>query len=212
MSSSWNNVEAFTPAADSSGRFSPLLWIQIDDGSVDGSVTAGFAVLGGTGRVYDWFHADRTRVNGRVVAWAVMEAPPRSQPASVAPPGNPSPPLVNDVNWVVNDLGELGVEIHGAYFFMYKGRSLQYGTYQSRNGMATHDDETEMRVRPIDGWEYGETVWPTAWISRGYRDARYLGAHRHQRQLGDSVSWKPIPAPVADDGRVGLPASAVLGA
>lgn len=46
-----------------------------------------------------------------------------------------------DVQWIVNDLGELGVKVRDRYFFMYKGRSYFAGE----------------KWRPIFKREFGET-------------------------------------------------------
>ena len=68
----------------------------------------------------------------------------------------------DDVKWVVNDLGELGVCVQGRYFFLYKGKSIEYGNEESnvRDGKAIHDDGTEMMVRPVGKREFGETCKP----------------------------------------------------
>jgi hypothetical protein len=68
----------------------------------------------------------------------------------------------DDVKWVVNDLGELGVCVQGRYFFLYKGESIEYGDEVSniRDGKAINDDGTEMMVRPVGKREFGETCKP----------------------------------------------------
>ena len=53
--------------------------------------------------------------------------------------------------WVVNSLGELGVEVNDRYHFLYKGHSIEYC-------------ETElMEVRSVGKREFGETCNPTGW-------------------------------------------------
>lgn len=47
--------------------------------------------------------------------------------------------------WVVNDLGELGVEICGEVYFLYKGKSIRYAT---NDGPAMY--------RPVEKREFGE--------------------------------------------------------
>lgn len=54
----------------------------------------------------------------------------------------------NEVKWVVNDLGELGVRIGDTSYFMYKGESLVY--------QETHEDGTRMMQRPVEKREFGE--------------------------------------------------------
>lgn len=49
-----------------------------------------------------------------------------------------------EVKWVVNEYNEIGVEIRGRSFFMYKGRSLEY--------------EERIRTRPLGKREAGETL------------------------------------------------------
>lgn len=82
-------------------------------------------------------------------------------------------------NWVVNDIGELGVEVGGRFFFCYKGHSLEY-----RNGK--HDDGTPMLWRPVGKREFGETVWPV-----GLR-------HKHGRYT-EGEGWAPLPYIGEDD-------------
>ena len=69
-----------------------------------------------------------------------------------------------DVQWVVNSLGELGVCINEEYFFLYKGRSLQYGTEgdkdKDQDGVVVDDQGQQMRVRPVGNREFGETCHP----------------------------------------------------
>lgn len=50
----------------------------------------------------------------------------------------------DDVQWIVNDIAELGVRVHGRCFFLYKSRSYKGGA----------------KWRPIWKREFGETVRP----------------------------------------------------
>ena len=70
--------------------------------------------------------------------------------------------MSDDVKWVVNDLGELGVCVQGRYFFLYKGESLEYGSDPDsvRDGIVLHDDGSPMMVRPVGKREFGETCKP----------------------------------------------------
>lgn len=54
-----------------------------------------------------------------------------------------------DVRWVVNNLAELGVRIHGRCFFLYKGRSYHGGSV----------------YRAVFKREFGECCHPPDWGS-----------------------------------------------
>lgn len=92
----------------------------------------------------------------------------------------------SQVEWVVNDLAELGVKIKGQFFWCYKGRSLTYGAEESGGGIALHDDGTPMHWRPVWNREFGECVHPL-----NYRDPTKYGTV----SLEDSDEWKTLPAP-----------------
>lgn len=53
-----------------------------------------------------------------------------------------------DVKWIVNDIAELGVEINGQMFFLYKGRSFSYGI------------KPDIKYRPVFKREFGECCHP----------------------------------------------------
>lgn len=76
------------------------------------------------------------------------------------------PSSADNVTWVVNDLGELGVEVNGRCFFLYKGRSLEYID-------GKHDDGTPILYRRVGKREFGETQWPLKWIINGRADYPY---------------------------------------
>jgi hypothetical protein len=100
----------------------------------------------------------------------------------------------DDVQWVVNDIAELGVKIGSQFFFLYKGRSLVYGEHNDsrKDGFATHDDGSPMHWRPVFKREFGECCHPV-----NYEDLRKCG-HPHYIgtvNLSDSEEWKPLPAP-----------------
>lgn len=77
--------------------------------------------------------------------------------AAPTPPAQPEAvrvPLTDeDVEWVVNDLGELGVKIGNQFFWLYKGYSLVYKD-------AKHDDGSPMMWRIVGKREFGETCKP----------------------------------------------------
>jgi hypothetical protein len=81
----------------------------------------------------------------------------------------------DDVEWVVNNRGELGVKIGNKMFFLYKGESLSY--------KHDNDHELPMLYRRVNKREFGETCKPD-----GHRDdVEYLveGDYSQNR-------WKPM--------------------
>jgi len=106
-----------------------------------------------------------------------------------------SPSLLaeEDVRWVVNDMGELGVEIHGQFFFCYKGRSISYADDP------THNDGTPILVREVGKREFGETVWPLAWHNAGTSQERYTVETVYTPGLSfgepddPRYQWTPLP-------------------
>lgn len=92
----------------------------------------------------------------------------------------------DDVEWVVNDLAELGVRINGRCFFLYKGHSLEYD--------GTHDDGTPMMVRIVGKREFGECCHPT---NLGRLPERYTQELTFTPGLNygtkDDGAWKPMP-------------------
>lgn len=82
----------------------------------------------------------------------------------------------DQVEWIVNDNGELGVKINNQCFFLYKGRSLIYG-----NG--EHDNGSQMYYRPVFKREFGECAFPI-----NYKDPTRIGTV----SLDDSEEWTPL--------------------
>lgn len=74
----------------------------------------------------------------------------------------------SEPQWVVNSLGELGVKVQSRYYFLYKGKSIEY----------EHDSvpyySMPMRVRPVGKREFGE-VCPVGWDNSGYSDRYTCG-------------------------------------
>lgn len=82
------------------------------------------------------------------------------------------------VEWITNDSGELGVKIGDQFFFCYKGRSLVYDD-------GSRDDGSPMMWRPVFKREFGECIHPL-----NYEDPRRVGTV----SLDDSDEWKPLPS------------------
>lgn len=84
-----------------------------------------------------------------------------------------------DVQWIVNNLGELGVKIGEQCFFLYKGDSL---CYENVNG---EFDEDPMTFRTVGKREFGECCHPI-----NYKDPTKVGTVSQD----DSDRWQPLPA------------------
>lgn len=92
----------------------------------------------------------------------------------------------DDVEWIVNDMGELGVRVGGQCFFCYKGRSLNYKD-------AKHDNGYPILHRNVGKREFGETVWPLAWVVRGTSEARYTQELSFIPLDNPKYKWQPLP-------------------
>ena len=95
-----------------------------------------------------------------------------------------------DVHWVVNDLGELGVRIHGKHFFLYKGESIVY--------RSKHDNGSPILVRLVGKREFGEVQHPKDWETFVKPDGRYDRKVGFHSQLSDQprnpdFDWHPLP-------------------
>lgn len=103
--------------------------------------------------------------------------------------------------WIVNDLGELGVRIGQRFFFLYKGDNIDYGDPDIGthvNGVVVHDDGTPMKWRMVGKREFGETCLPLKWILDGRRQDRYTQELVYTPGLsfgepGDG-DWRDLPA------------------
>jgi len=91
--------------------------------------------------------------------------------------------------WIVNDLGELGVEVNGRCFFLYKGDNIVYD--------GPHDDGTPMLYRMVGKREFGECCHPLAWVIAGKTEDRYRLNLVYTPGLSDGKpedgDWKPLP-------------------
>lgn len=93
--------------------------------------------------------------------------------------------------WIVNDLGELGVVVEGRCFFLYKGESFEYED-------GKHDDGTPVKYRPVGKREFGETCWPEKWRIEGRREDRYTQDLEFIPGLSfgkpEDFAWRDLPA------------------
>lgn len=105
----------------------------------------------------------------------------------------------DQVEWVVNDLGELGVKIGNQFFFLYKGYSLVYGQYNADptipvvhergNSKAGYAAGDVFKWRPVGKREFGECCHPL-----NPDDPTKIGTV----SLYDSDAWQPLPAAVTE--------------
>lgn len=77
----------------------------------------------------------------------------------------------NDVMWVVNDLGELGVRIGERSFFMYKGESIVYG----------NEADSPKMQRRVQKREFGEVCRPP-----------HLNDTPPEHQYTEGEGWFPL--------------------
>lgn len=108
-------------------------------------------------------------------------------------PANKSEQAVRaeDVEWIVNDMAELGVKIGEKFFWLYKGRSIDYSTGDNPN---CHDDGRKIKWRPVGKREFGECCHPWYAIEKKSGVARlpetYVGFHEGDDEL---PLWKELP-------------------
>lgn len=85
-----------------------------------------------------------------------------------------------EVEWVVNNLGELGVKVGTQFFFLYKGHSLNYGKHMvpcTENGKV-------MQWRYVLKREFGECCHPI-----NYEDPSRVGTVN----VNDGRTWHELP-------------------
>lgn len=92
--------------------------------------------------------------------------------------------LEDDVEWVVNDIAELGVKIGNQFFWCYKGASFVYDGHE-HNGVALHDNGRPIYWRPVFKREFGECITPI-----NHADYSKVG----KVSLDDSPDWQLLPA------------------
>jgi len=93
-----------------------------------------------------------------------------------------------NVEWVVNDNGELGVKIGRQYFFLYKGRSFVY-----REGDCTR------KVRLVYKREFGECCHPPP--KTEYSHDRGVRDENGSYDFGGRLDWYQMPLQEVADGQ-----------
>jgi len=65
--------------------------------------------------------------------------------------------------WIVNDMGELGVYVHGRAYFLYKGDNIDYAALRAKYG----SDRAPVRYRRVCKREFGECQHSVRQIEAG---------------------------------------------
>lgn len=114
--------------------------------------------------------------------------------------------LRKEPEWVVNNLGELGVHVNDRYFFLYKGANLEYDMYVE-SGVVHNGDGTPMQVRPVGKVEFGEVVKPCTFFKvnahgqivdetpKPYTSVTQEFIEGLSEGKPEDYLWKPLPAP-----------------
>ncbi len=91
---------------------------------------------------------------------------------------------MNEPEWIVNDLAELGVLMDGKAYFLYKGHSRRY-----ESGL--RDDGTPMMYRPVQKREFGTVCRPTWHVDFG--DAPVYPGAEDGLRYEEGEGWLPLP-------------------
>lgn len=91
----------------------------------------------------------------------------------------------DDVEWIVNDLGELGVKVGNRHFFLYKGSSMEY----TEDHM--EEDEPDLHFRPVGKREFGEVCYPIPIWEDGRKPDDYSKDPRQSPEI--RKTWKKLP-------------------
>lgn len=93
--------------------------------------------------------------------------------------------------WIVNSIGELGVEVNGKQFFLYKGDNISY---------TGECDDEPMMYRSVGKREFGETCHPFKWWD-SHGNANFpQGKYTEEvitgiksKELPEEYKWKLLP-------------------
>lgn len=95
----------------------------------------------------------------------------------------------SDVEWIVNEYAELGVKIGNQFFFLYKGRSLEYKKGDKEDG-------TNLKYRQVGKREFGECCHPWERIKKQSGEYRlpetYVGFYPEENEPDFDNPWKEI--------------------
>jgi len=134
-------------------------------------------------------HPDSAEAKELDAGFAVLERARAALAQSEGEAGRPK----QSIEWVVNSLGELGVCLSGRYFFLYKGRSIEY----------EGEDAEGVMVRPVGKREFGEVCRPLDCLKvengilydrtpRPYVQELLYAPGLSDGQPGD-CDWRPLP-------------------
>lgn len=96
----------------------------------------------------------------------------------------------DDVEWVVNDIAELGVKIGDQFFFLYKGRSLVYDPengHEEDDPRVGYEEGDRMKWRYVFKREFGECCHPI-------NHADYSKIGTVSLSVGEWHDLPPLPA------------------
>jgi len=122
----------------------------------------------------------------------------KSSSEAEAPTSEEGPFNADSVEWIVNDLGELGVKVHGRCFFLFEGKSFEYGhTPESlAAGRCLNDQGKPRSYRAVSEREFGEETCRPRAISDtiGEVDYRNMRGPVISPQL-ENLPWKDLQLP-----------------
>lgn len=72
-----------------------------------------------------------------------------------------TPPPKEEVKWVINSDGELGVEVYGVQYWYYRGESIVYGTtLRAGSAVRNSSDYGPLTYRYMKDKEFGRCLYP----------------------------------------------------
>ena len=106
--------------------------------------------------------------------------------------------MKKEAEWIVNDLGELGVKIGDDFNFLYKGRSYDGGTmwrpvYKREFGECCHplDYKEYCAQKTRSKTNFDETFME--WSEKKIKIERKAWTERDEQLFGIPYEWRPIP-------------------